>query len=364
MTPRPSLIGRLSHSGWLRNSALRRTIIIVLVVLCAVLTLYPERQRAIISLTPSDPETLGLGDTLMQLGAGNSVFSSQAAVDLSIRVAESVYVRQVVSKQLQLEKRLDLDTVHVMRWLHKNVDIRAMRGGVIQIELKHKDGDFARAMVNTYAQALRDRLGVISREQTDYKRGVLENLVASSSERLERAQNAYDRFRRSAEYGDPQSAIAQVSGRIPDLEQQVLARERALSALGQFGTALNPQVRAVQAELDALRAQLAQAKSESAANGSLQEVIRESTRAQRLNRELLISRELYESYRRYLQGTVVEDLTSNANMRILEPAYLDTDRQLNMLPFALGLAILLLGLAIEFYRIRPPVGDSAMSYAR
>jgi tyrosine-protein kinase Etk/Wzc len=360
MTPRPSFVGRLSHNRWFGNDLLRRLVVLALVALFAVLTLFPEKQRAVVSMAPSDPNTLGLGDTLMQLGAGNSAFGMQAAIDVTLRIGRSVYVRRAVAKQIDLSKRLDMDEVHTLRWLDKNVSIRSLRGGIVQIEVTNKDGRLAHDLVAAYAEQIRERLGFIARQQTIYKRGVLDNLVASASARLERAQNAYDSFRRSSEYGDPQLAVAQVASRIPALEQEVLAKERALAALRRFGTDENPQVRMVQADLAAVRAQLEEAKSANASRGSLGAVITESNRTQRLRRELEISRELYYNYRRFLQGTVVEDMTANANMRILEPPYIDPDRQLNLLPLVLGLMVLMIGLATEFYRARPPVGDPAI----
>jgi hypothetical protein len=54
-------------------------------------------------------------------------------------------------------------------------------------------------------------------------------------------------------------------------------------------------------------------------------------------------------------------LTSSVNVRILEPAFVDTSRQFNYFPMAIGVVILLLGLAVEFYTLRPPLAEARIS---
>ncbi|KQR86232.1 hypothetical protein [Sphingomonas sp. Leaf343] len=359
MTPPPSLIGSLRRAPLVRSPWLRRAIIVVLLAICAVLTLFPERYRAAVTLTPTDPASLGLGQTLGQLGALNSVFGNQAAVEVSMRVARSVYVRQAVIKQLDLVKRLGLrDDIHASRWLEKNVDIRTMRGGIVQMEIETPDAAFGRQIVTAYQNATQARLGEIARRQTEYKRGILERLVREAGERRDQAEAAYNDFRLRTRYSDPRFAIGAIGERIPVLQAAIKAKEVELNAARQFATDENISVRQIIAQLDALKSQLAQLQAlNPTENNSIGRVVRQSTQVRKLERELNIAQQLYDGYTRYLEGTAVEDLTSTATVRVLEPAYIDTARQLNLIPAALGVLILLVGLGVEFYGWRPPVGE-------
>jgi hypothetical protein len=107
-----------------------------------------------------------------------------------------------------------------------------------------------------------------------------------------------------------------------------------------------------------LRAQLAQVETTNISqDDSVGRAVASSTQALRLDRELRIAQSLYDSYMRFLEGTSVEDLTSTANVRVLEAPFVDTERQINWPFAAAALALTLLLAAIEFYRLRPPVGD-------
>lgn len=358
MTPRPSLVGRLVHAPVLRDDSKRRVLFAILLAICAVLTFFPRSYRAAVSLTPSDPSTLGLSGTLSQLGAGANIFGNQAAIEVSLKVGRSVYVRDLVIRKLNLEQKLGLSQTEAERWLERWVDVRIMRGGIIEIELDSHDPELARSIVGTYANAVREQLGVISRQQTAYKRKILEDLVVNAAHRLEDAQAAYDTFRLTSKYGDPEGAIQEVSKKVPSLDAQVEGKQSELNAVRRFATDDNVLVKRVKVELEELQRRRAVAmEAEGAQRGTVGQVVTESTTAFRLRRELDVAQSLYDNYKRFLQGTSVEDLTSTANIRILEPAYIDPDRQYNLSALALGIALMLIALAIEFYKLRPPVGD-------
>ncbi len=358
MTYAASAVGRLTHMPILRDRWRRRGLILVLVALCGLLTLFPERQRAAMSLTPESPPSLGLSAGVGQLGALNSVFGNQSQVEVALKVANSAYVRDKVITGLKLEQKLGMSRIAAQRWLHRKVEVRSMRGGIIQIEMQSDDGDLARQIVGAYGEAVSGQMAAISRNQATFKRDVLVGLVADASERLEKAQADYDAFRTQTRYSQPIAAISAIGERIPVLEQMIKSREVELNAQRQFATDDNISVRQIVAQLDALRAQLAEAKSISPTQeNSVGQVIGQSTRGERLRRDLLFAQLLYETYRRVAQGTTADEIVSPLNVRVLEPPYIDPVRQYNLGPAILGVLILTLGLAMEFYILRPPVGD-------
>lgn len=343
----------------------RRTIIVVLLAICALLTLFPQRYRAAVTLTPTDPSSLGLGGTLGQLGALNTAFGNQAAVEISLRVARSVFVRQTIIKQLDLVKRLDLaDDIHASRWLDKHVDIRTIRGGIVEMSIETPDPAFGKQLVIAYQNATQQRLGEIARRQTEYKRMILERLVHEAGERRDAAEAAYNDFRLRTRYSDPRFAISAIGERIPVIQAAIKAKEVELNAARQFATDDNISVRQIIAQLDALRVQLKQLQAlNPTESNSIGRVVQQSTQVRKLERELDIAQRLYDSYTHFLEGTAVEDMTSTATVRVLEPAYVDTARQYNLIPAALGVLILLFGLGVEFYGWRLPVGERELQDA-
>lgn len=362
MTPPRTIIGSIAHAPLLRQPGLRRGVLLTLILIFGLLALFPERYRAASSLTPTDPTSLGLSGTLGQLGAGVSVFGNQAAVEVSLKVARSEYVRSLVSRQLNLGKRLEKSPVQVHRWLEREVDVRALRGGIIQFEVTHRDPELARQLVAAYGDAVREQLAIIARKQTMLKRKILAELVENAGTRLSSAQADYDSFRLQTRYSSPQAAIYAAGDRIPELESIIRSKQVQLAQMRQFATDENMRVRQVIAEIQALQGQLAQAQSTSPVDkSSVGAVVRQSTQVDKLRRELDLAQSLYDNYKRYLQGTSVEDLTSSANIRILEPAYVDSGRQVNMLPAAIAVMLLIIALAIEFYAIRPPLGERSVA---
>jgi len=359
MTPPTSMISRVTHIRVFSRGWMRTAIFGTLIAIFAALSFFPERHQAAISLTPADPDSLGLSGALGQLGAFNNVFGSQAAVEIAMRVGKSIYVRETVMKQLDLAKRLDEpDKLALHRWLQKRVEIRSLRGGIITIEMNSRDAVLARDLVGAYARAMQERLAEINQRRTIYKREILMKLVSDASVRLSEAQSAYDTFRLQNRYADPRASMTAIADRVPVLEAGIKAKQIQLATAREIFTDSNMTVKQILAEIAALQGQLAQVKAATPGQGStVGRVVEISGQLFKLERELNIAKGLYDNYLRYLQGTAVEDMTSMANIRVLEEPYVETKRQIYLPALAAAIAFLLLWMAIEFYRLRPPVGE-------
>jgi capsule polysaccharide export protein KpsE/RkpR len=355
-------MGALSNSAYIRDPKRRRIGFAILIAICLALTFFPQRFRAAVTMAPTDPAALGLGGALGQLGALNTVFGSQASVEVSLKIGRSVHTRQVVIKRLNLMKRMNFaNEVDASRWLEEAVEVRSLRGGIVQIECLNRNPKLATELVGAMQDTLREQLAEIAIRQTSYKRDILLKLVADANTQLAIAQANYNKFRLTTRYSDPGFAIGAVGQRIPVLQAAIKAKEVELSAARQFNTDDNMAVRQILAQIDALKAQLAQFQALSPdESNSIGRVVTQSTEAERLERELLLAKSLYYNYRRFLEGTTVEDMTSSANLRILEQPFIETDRQFNLFPLVTGSLLLMLLLGIEFYRLRPPVGEKGV----
>ena len=359
MRPPRTLTGTVAGLRWVNRPLTRRLVFALLIAIFIFLGFFPERYRAAVTLTPSDPTTLGFNPTQVQLGALNSVFGNQAAIEIALKVASSVQVRDRVARELKLQEKLGLDSrAETHRWLKREVDIRALRGGIIQVQTRLGDPEFAKQIVGAYEEAARQQLAEISRRQTAYKQDVLMKLVTDSSDRLARAQGAFDTFRLGVRSPDPTIEAGVAGSRVNNLQQAIKNKEIELAAARQSYSDENLVVRQLLAEMATLRGQLAQAEATTPEQSQgIGRAVSTSTQFRKLQRELGIAQTLYDTYARLLEGTAIDDMTSTANIRVLEPAYIDTSRQLNYPALAMALALLLILLATEFYGLRPPVGN-------
>ncbi|NCP14022.1 MAG: hypothetical protein GW858_07650 [Sphingomonadales bacterium] len=352
-------MGSIAAMGFLAKFRWRAVVFGSAILLTGLFALFPERYLANSSFTPTDRDSLGLAETLGQLGAVSSVFGNQAAVEVALRISNSDAVRDQVIKTASLAEQMPGETrIGLQRYLRKKVEVRSLRGGIILIEMLDTDPDHASEIVSAYQTAIQAELARVSRRQTAYKRDLLKRLVKEASDELSVAEQAYDTFRLENRYSDPRGRITSLGERVTFLETVIRAKEVDLAKAREVFAENNLTIRQLEAEVSALRRQLAEARSVAPQQSQgVGELIENSSQLYRLERDLETAKALYNSYLRYLRGTSVEDLTADANVRILEQPHVETKRQYWLPGVALSIAFLLLWLAIEAYRTRPMASD-------
>ncbi|WP_375391045.1 hypothetical protein [uncultured Sphingomonas sp.] len=333
----------------------------VLIVIAALFTLFPERYVADVKLAPQDTNTAGLSSILSQLG-GNyaALLGNHQPVEIDLAIGRSFDVQKDVARTLGMVDGTGAGSLdRAVRKLNAIADVRALRAGIIEIEVSGHDPDQTLQTAQVYARALQNRLATLSRDQTAFKRTVLNQRMQEATERLSRAENAVNRFRTQNQIIAPEAQLSDAVASLSALRAQYQAVQVELAKARRFNAEQSYQVKSIRAALAAIQRQIADAEDRTrSANGlTASGIAPRAVEFDRLNRELGFSRALYESYTRYLEGAAVEDLTANFNMQILEPAFLKPERQFNPIPLAVLALLVLLAIASEFYWLRPPSGS-------
>ncbi|WP_374944713.1 hypothetical protein [Sphingomonas sp.] len=324
------------------------------------LTLFPERHRALVKLTPPDSSAQGLAAVLGGLGASYSTLLTAQPAEIDLTVARSWDVLRAVAARLNLiNGKTPRDEVgRTLVKLDRKIEITALRGGILQIEMKDRDPDAALAAVDAFATVLRQRLSDLSKRQVAYKREILDQRLAEAERGVQQAQTQLTAFRRVNALPAPQEQLSQAVVTLNTLEGSLQAKEAELATLQRFAGPENYQVKRLQTEIAVTRRQLAEERSRQQSSGSgasAANLVEINTRYGDLLRNLSFAQSLYQSYIRYLEGSAVEELTAQYSLERLESTHLDPARQYNAIPLALLILVLLLATAAELYMVAPPV---------
>ena len=349
------VMGRFASISFFSDVRRRRMWLGGVAVLLALLSIFPQPQKAVASLSPMDQNQSGLASALAPLGGFAGYLGTQQIMDVYLKVGRSVEVRRKVIKSLKLSDRWGSNSeAYLLRRLESEIEIRALRGSILQIEAKFYDGDFAIALVTAYASAMRERLAEISQSQTAFKRAVLDGLMSDASKRLKAAEEKLNKFRRENDIPDPPGALGGAGSRLPGLQALLQSKESDLVLMLTYLAPGNYSVQALRAEIAEIRRQIELARKPDFSNPtSLERVIVRSTEYQYLIRDVSFTQNLYESYMKLLEGTYLEDLVSVMNLRYLEDPHLDPDWQVNFYLFLPSVLLLLLIAALEFRVIIP-----------
>ena len=354
MTPEDALLHRLTRASWLRAALARRLCLSALFIVCALLSVWPQRHVARVKLVPNESGA-SLGGALSQIGGLSSLASllgGRASVEVYLNIGRGHDVQDEVIRRLRLAPAGDADKLGQAELrLAKKTDIHTTRGGIIEIEVRDTNAATARKIAATYAAAFQDRMTLLSREQAAQKRAILSSRFDEARGRLAQAQAQVDQFRTENRLAVPEAQLGLGISMLADLQARLQAKRVELQAAQEFATGENIQVKAVAAEIGSLEQQIAKAQAQSRDQGlpNLASMSSKQTQYLNLYRNLQYQTGIFDIYQRYMEGVSVEELAANINVQVIEQPYVDPKLQLNLLFLGLAASVLILWATLEYY---------------
>jgi tyrosine-protein kinase Etk/Wzc len=237
--------------------------IIVAVASVIVALLLPKWYRSTASVFPPDEDLLLPGGssgmaTLAAVGIGRSnlpVLASPsdilAAVLESRGVCEEVIRRHDLLRAYKVE---DMD--HALKVLDKHVQVKVGGEGVVRVKVLDREPARAAAMANTFVELL-DRVNREKRHTSARQARIfLEQRLAQNRQDMSTAEDTLRTLQERTGALLPEEQLKAIISAASELQVQLLLRETDLSVLRAQVGPENPELRATEREVEALRRRL------------------------------------------------------------------------------------------------------------
>jgi len=361
-----TIVDSLSRAQWFTQADRRRVTFGLAAFALLLLCIFPRHYRSVVDLAPQDSNTSGLSSILSQLG-GNyaALVGNHQPVEMDVTIARSYDVMQATAKKLGMIDQSDVyaSTAAAVREIESKVTVSALRGSIVEIEVKESDPAQAIELSTAYADALQQRLTQLSLDAADYKRKILKDRFRDAAVRLSHAQADVEAFRTKYHLPSPAQELGSSVLQISRLRGELMGKRVELEKALHFNTSESMVVKSLRTEIAALQAQLEQTSTQTRMPDGLTAagISKIYFQYNDLEREFGFSQGLYDSYKRYLEGVALEELTSSFNMRVIQQPYVDPSFQFNLWAVLSLLVVIGLAAASEMYMARNPL---AKRYAR
>jgi uncharacterized protein involved in exopolysaccharide biosynthesis len=187
---------------------------------------------------------LGLG------GGGNSNDQVIAAILKSRTLEDSIVssVREAVGQEHDPEL--------IRTILQRNTNVTNSEDGSVIVEVTSRDPALAAAIANAYPGIINEIAARLSEEAAGRKQAFLEGQLIRAREQLLKSEQSLVEFQLGTEAPLLQEQAQQTVVAAAALQQSIIEKEVAVMQLRRTSTAGNPNLRAAEAELAALRSQL------------------------------------------------------------------------------------------------------------
>jgi capsule polysaccharide export protein KpsE/RkpR len=257
---------------WNNRRFLLRVGAVGLVVSTVLAFLIPKQYTSVARLMPPDQSAGGLSSMLAALtdktgfGAGSGL-AAMAESALGIRTTAELFIGFLQSESVEddLIHKFDLQKRYHDRYLYDarkslaaHTDIEEDRkNGIITIKVTDHNPGLAHAMAQEYVNQLNWVVSHLSTSSARRERIFLEGELKQTKQRMEEDEKAFSRFASKNTAIDIQEQGKAMLTSASLVQGQLIAAESQLEGLRQIYTDNNARVRALQAQVDALKQQLA-----------------------------------------------------------------------------------------------------------
>lgn len=343
-----------------KNRRWRLTAYAIVALILAILCLFPRPYVARAKLLPQDSSSAGLGQLINALGGQLSNFANllgggRPPNDLYLVIGRSDAVRGDVIDALKLagpsRPYATVDAAKIA--LDKAVEVRLLLGGVVEVETNTRNPEKSLRLTQAYVQAISTRIAGMTRQTITRKTEIVRQRFGEAAARVQQTETALNAFRKQNRLADPEVQLGTEISLRTQLQAKLQAKTVELQTVQQFSGPENPQLRSIQSEIAALRAQLAQAEKPAvgAAGPNVSGLSEIASQYLNLYRDYRFAQSLYEVYSRSAEQVAVEGLVAESAtyIQVVEPTHLDPERHYNVSAVALLIALLALALFTEIY---------------
>lgn len=209
-------------------------------------------------MMPPQQQQSGAASALAMAGLAGGAAGIKSPDEMYIAFMQSETLQNELIKKYDLQERYKAETLIDTRNAMKGVVKIAAdkKAGLITIEAKDKDPEFAAKLANAHVEELRSLMGKFAVTDAQQRRVFFEQSIVKTQNELADAEAI---FRSAKEKSGMQvtAIIAETSVRAgAEMRAQIAAKEVQLAAMGNFATSQNPDVQRLAGELSALRSQL------------------------------------------------------------------------------------------------------------
>jgi hypothetical protein len=346
----------------LRNRRNRRAVYGLLALISAVLIFFPQPYLSRAKIVPQDTSATAASTTTLlgALGSGNQGIGSlltggRPPSDLYLIIGRSDSVAQDVIKSLNWvgPGRRFASYRQAKLFLDRHVDVHLLLGGVMEIETKLRDPDDALTITKAYSAALSRQLATFGRQIIQNKQRIVQDRFKDAANRVSRAEVQLDAFRRQHNLAEPEQQLSTELVQRATLDAELKAKEVQLQTLNQFRGPDSNEIASLQSDIAGLRAQIAKTTTPatSPAGPNVAGLTAVSLQYLELFRNLKFQQSIYDIYQRSAEQVEVEELASESAsyIQVIDPAYIDPHRQVNVWAIALFACVILAALFTEWY---------------